>query len=184
MTARLPIPKADELSENQRRVYDTIARGPRGLVPELFMALMHNAELADRVQKLGALLRYETSLPPKLSELAIIAVARHWSCQYEWHWHAPEARKAGLSEAVIEAIAHRRPPPLESPQEEAVYDFSSELQANRTVSDETYGKALALLGPAGTVELTALNGYYAMIAMTLNEHRVPLPDGARPALPT
>ena len=112
-----------------------------------------------------------------------LAVARHWSCQYEWHWHAPEAARAGLPGAVIEAIAQRRPPPLTAPDESTVYDFSCELQANRAVSDETYDKALDLLGPAGVVELTALNGYYAMIAMTLNEHRVPLPDGAAAQLP-
>ena len=184
MTAsRLPRPRADSLSDAQRRVHDAIASGPRGTVPELFMALLHNAELADRVQSLGALLRYDTSLAPRLSELAILAVARHWSCQYEWHWHAAEAAKAGLPDAVIEAIRHRRPPPLEALDEVAVYDFTCELQANRAVNDETYDTALALLGPAGVVELTALNGYYAMIAMTLNEHRVPLPDGAAPQLP-
>ena len=184
MTARrLPLPRVESLSAAQRRVYDTIESGPRGTVPELFMALLHNAALADRVQSLGALLRYETGLEPRLSELAILAVARHWSCQYEWHWHAPEAARAGLPDAVIEAIAQRRPPPLTAPDESAVYDFSCELQANRAVSDETYDQALDLLGPAGVVELTALNGYYAMIAMTLNEHRVPLPDGAAAQLP-
>jgi len=182
--SRLPLPRADSLSAGQRRVYEAIESGPRGTVPELFMALLHNAELADRVQSLGALLRYDTSLGPRLSELAILAVARHWSCQYEWHWHAPEAAKAGLPAAVIEAIGQRRPPPLAAPDEMAVYDFTCELQINRAVSDETYDRALALLGPAGVVELTALNGYYAMIAMTLNEHRVPLPEGAAPQLPT
>ncbi len=180
---RLPLPRAASLTADQRRVYETIESGPRGSVPELFMALLHNAELADRVQSLGALLRYDTSLGPRLSELAILAVARHWSCQYEWHWHAPEAAKAGLPDTVIEAIRQRRPPPLAAPDEMAVYDFTCELQINRAVSDETYDKALSLLGPAGVVELTALNGYYAMIAMTLNEHRVPLPDGAAPQLP-
>jgi 4-carboxymuconolactone decarboxylase len=147
------------------------------------MVMMHNAELADRTQKLGALLRYDTSLGPRLSELAILAVARHWSCHYEWHWHAPEAAKAGISDAVIEAIKHRRRPPLSQADETAVYDFTCELQANRSVSDPTYEKAVELLGTTGVVELTALNGYYAMIAMTLNEHRVPLPDGGEPQLP-
>ena len=180
---RLPLPCAETLSDAQRRVYDAIESGPRGTVPALFMALLHNPELADRIQRLGALLRYETSLEPRLSELAILAIARHWSCQYEWHWHAAEAERASLPDAVIEAVKHRRPPPLTEPVEMAVYDFTCELQANRSVSDETYDKALALLGPAGVVELTALNGYYAMIAMTLNEHRVPLPDGAAPQLP-
>ena len=182
-TRRLPLPDVDSLSEDQRRVYDAIESGPRGTVPALFMAFLHNAELADRIQRLGALLRYQTSLPPRLSELAILAIARHWSCQYEWHWHAPEAVQAGLSDAVIEAIRHRCPPPLSAPDEVAVYDYTCELQANRAVSDETYDKALELLGPAGVVELTALNGYYTMIAMTLNEHRVPLPGGAAPQLP-
>ena len=185
MTAsRLPLPSVETLSDDQRRVYDAIQSGPRGRVPALFMALMHNAELADRVQALGALLRYDTSLEPRLSELAILAVSRHWSCQYEWHMHAPEAAKAGVADAVIEAIKQRRPPPISAEDEMTVYDFTCELQANRAVSDETYDKALALFGPAGVVELTALNGYYAMIAMTLNEHRVPLPGDAAPQLPS
>ncbi len=175
---RLPIPTADELDEEQRRVYDAIKAGPRGSVPDLFMAMMHNAELTDRVQSLGALLRYGTSLEPRLSELAILAVARQWSCSYEWYWHARDARKAGLPEAIIEAIRERRAPPLVDERDAVVYDYSSELQANRRVSDETYAKALSLLGARGVVELTAINGYYAMIAMTLNEHRVPLPGGA------
>ena len=184
MTAtRLPLPNVETLTADQRRVYEAIESGPRGTVPDLFVALLHNAELADRVQALGALLRYQTSLEPKLSELAILAIARHWSCQYEWHWHAPEAARAGVPDSVIEAIKHRRPSPLSAEDEVIVYDYTCELQTNRAVSDETYDKALALLGPAGVVELTALNGYYAMIAMTLNEHRVPLPDGAAPQLP-
>ena len=125
MTAtRLPRPGVEGLSEDQRRVYDAIASGPRGTVPELFMALMHNAELADRTQALGALLRYQTSLEPRLSELAILAVARHWSCQYEWHWHAPEAARAGLPDTVIEAIRHRRRPPFSAEDEVTVYDFT------------------------------------------------------------
>jgi len=183
MTSRIPIPEPDALDSDQQAVFDAIKSGKRGTVPTLFLTLMHNAGLADRIQKLGLLLRYETSFEASLSELAILAVARSWTCQYEWAIHEQEARTAGISEAIIEAIKHRKSPAFETERETIVYDFSSELQTNRKVSDETYDRAVALFGAPGVVELTALNGYYAMLAMTLNEHRVPLPGGMDAPLP-
>lgn len=183
MTSRIPIPEAGALDADQQAVFDAIKAGKRGTVPTLFLTLMHNAGLAERIQQLGVLLRYETSFPPALSELAILAIARCWTCNYEWAIHEQEARTAGVREAVIEAIKHRKPPPFETAEERVVYDFSSELQTNRKVNDETYDEAVATFGARAVVELTALNGYYAMLAMTLNEHRVPLPDGMDPPLP-
>ena len=183
MTSRIPIPEVGALDADQQAVFDTIKAGKRGTVPTLFLTLMHNAGLAERIQQLGLLLRYETSFSPPLSELAILAVARCWTCHYEWAIHEQEARKAGVREAVIDAIKHRKSPPFETEQEKFVYDFSSELQTNRKVSDETYDGALDTFGARAVVELTALNGYYAMLAMTLNEHHVPLPDGMDPPLP-
>lgn len=181
--SRIPILTFEALDADQRRVYDAIKAGRRGAVLDLFMTLLHSPTLADHMQKLGVFLRYETSLPPRLSELAILTTAREWSCQYEWHFHVVEAEKGGLSPAVIEAIRLGRRPEFENADETAVYAYARELLRNRRVSDETYQLALDTLGTVGIVELTALIGYYNMIAMTLNEHRVPLPTGATPALP-
>lgn len=181
--SRIPVLTFEELNGEQRKVYEAIKAGRRGVVLDLFMALLHSPALADGAQRLGTFLRYETSLPPRLSELAILTTAREWSCQYEWHFHAPEAEKGGLAPTVIEAIRVGERPDFENADEMVVYAYARELLRNRRVSDETYQLALDTFGPVGLVELTALIGYYNMIAMTLNEHRVPLPDGATPALP-
>ena len=94
-----------------------------------------------------------------------------------------EAVKGGLAPAVIEAIRIGARPDFQNADEKVVYAYARELLRNRRVSDDTYQLALDTLGTVGVVELTGLIGYYNMIAMTLNEHRVPLPDGATPALP-
>ncbi len=182
MTTRIPIPDPDTLSDDQRKVYDAIAGGPRGGVRGPFLALLHSPDLADRVQHLGAFLRYDTSLGPRLSELAILVTARHWTCQYEWLAHEPHARKAGLADGVIDAIREGRRPSFSNPDELVVYDYCRELHETRDIGDETHAAAVEAFGVDGTVELTALCGYYTLIAMTLNANRVPLPDGAEPPL--
>ena len=182
MSGRIPIPAADDLSDEQRAIYDSIGSGKRGEVPDLFMALMHNPTLADRTQALGVLLRYDTTLEPRLSELAILLVARHWACPYEWHYHEPEALKGGLAENIVEAIRTGARPKFENDDEKVVRAYTRELLTNRRVSDETYDRARDMFNDRGVVELTALIGYYSMIAMTLCEHRVPLPGGAAPRI--
>lgn len=182
--SRVPIPDPDALSPEQRKVYDDIAGGPRGGVRGPFLALLHSPELADRVQHLGAFLRYDTRLGPRLSELAILITARHWDCQYEWFAHEPHARKAGLPDGVIAAIRDGRRPSFSSPDELVVYDFCREINETRQVGDATYEAALEAFEVGGTVELTALVGYYTLIAMTLNAAQIPLPDGAEPPLKT
>ncbi len=181
--SRIPILKHSELTAEQRRVYDAIEASRDGTVLEVFMAMMHSPELTGRTQRLGEYLRYLNGLGLRLSELAILTTARHWNCQYAWHYHEIDARKGGLADAVIEAIRERRQPQFENADEAAVYAFCHELQSERRVSDATYQAALDVLGATGIVELTALTGYYAMMAMSLNSHQVPLPPGAEPGLP-
>ena len=181
--SRIPLPKEDELDANQRRVYDDIKSGRRGAVLDLFMMMMHSPQLADRAQHLGVFLRYETSLPTRLSELAVLTTAKHWNSSYEWHFHEKEARAGGLAENIIAAVRAGDTPAFDNAEEAAVHAYTRELLSNRHASDETYQTALGFFGNAGMVELTCLIGYYCMIAMTLNEHGVPLPEGAEPALP-
>ena len=181
--SRIPLPREDQLDDAQRQVYDDIKSGRRGAVLDLFMMMMHSPKLADRAQRLGVFLRYDTSLPTRLSELAVLTTAKHWNSSYEWHFHEKEARDGGLAEDIIAAVRAGDTPKFDHADEAAVYAYTREILSNRHASDETYQTALDIFGNAGMVELTCLIGYYCMIAMTLNEHGVPLPEGAEPALP-
>jgi 4-carboxymuconolactone decarboxylase len=171
------------MTPEQRSVYDAVVAGPRGSLRGPLRAALHNPELADKWQQLGALLRYRTSLAPRLSELAILVTARHWDCQFEWFAHEPEAVRGGLSVAVIEAIKHCQRPTFEHADEQAIYEYCSQLHERHVVSEEVYGRALRHFDALGVVELTALTGYYTMVAMTLNAHELPLPDGTPLPLP-
>lgn len=180
---RIPLLTPETMTADQRRVYDQVVAGPRGKVQGPLLAALHQPELADRWQKFGEILRYRTTLPPKLNELAIIVTARLWNCQLEWLVHAEAALKAGLSADVVEDIRHGRDPAGADPSERLVYDYCRELQQRRFVSAKTYEAATRQWGVVGVVELTALIGYYTMVAMTLNAHEIPLPAGATPQLP-
>jgi len=155
-----PIPES-ELSEAQRRVRDEIASGPRGGVRGPFDALLRSPELADRLQKVGAYVRFESSLPARLGELAILVTARHWGAQYEWY-------------------AHRRL--AEQADEAAVYDFCRELHETKNVSDAAWDAALEHFGERGVVDLIGTCGYYTVVSMVLNAARVPMPEGVAPPL--
>jgi 4-carboxymuconolactone decarboxylase len=180
--SRLSPIEPDKLSPDQRRVYDSIASGPRGSVRGPFVALMHVPELTDRIQHLGAYLRYGTCFTPRLSEFAILITARHYTCQYEWQAHEPHAVKGGLAQSIIDAVKERRRPDDMQPDEIAVYDFTAELLRNGKIPDVAYERAVQTFGARGAVELAALIGYYIMIGMTLLAHEVALPPGKEPAL--
>jgi 4-carboxymuconolactone decarboxylase len=178
--SRLPPLKPDELSPEQRRIYDAIASGPRGGVRGPFLALLHVPELADRIQRLGEYLRFNTGFAPRLSELAILLTARRYNCRYEWQAHEPHAQKGGLAQDVIDAIRQRRRPATLQQDEAAVYDYATELLHAGEVSEAAYRRVVDAFGTRGAVELTGLIGYYTMIAMTLLAHEVPLPPGKNP----
>jgi 4-carboxymuconolactone decarboxylase len=175
--ARLPDLVPEALSPAQRKVYDAIVAGPRGVVQGPLKVWLSSAELASRAQELGAFCRYHTSLPRRLSELAIIVTGAHWKAGFEWFVHAPEAVKAGIDPAVVEAIHAGKKPVLSKADEAALYDFTRELLENRKVSDAAYLRAVAELGEAGTVELVGILGYYALISMTIVAFEVPVPEG-------
>jgi 4-carboxymuconolactone decarboxylase len=167
----------ERMTDEQKRVADEIAGGPRGGLRGPFPALLYSPELADRVQRLGEFCRFNTSLPAKLSELAILVTARHWAAQYEWFAHARIAREKGLSDAVIEAIRARKTPSFKDPDEELVYRFAAEYYASKRVSDASYRAVVKRFGEAATVELVGVMGYYGLVAMTLNVFEMSLPAG-------
>lgn len=176
MAPRIPLPGPDEMNPAQKAVYEKIIGGPRGTLVGPLRAALHNPALADKWQAFGQVLRYETSLPRHLNELAILVSARHWNSELEWTIHAEAARTAELDKDVIEAIRTCEVPDFTSMAEREVYEFSRELLEHGNVGDATYAAVLDRWGAVGVVELAALVGYYSMVAMTLNAHRVPLPD--------
>jgi len=181
--ARISFPTPDTMDADQLRVYNKIISGRRGKIQGPLRVALHNAELADRWQALGELLRYNTTLSPRLSEIAILVTGRACQSPFEWYAHRIEAEKIGLSPTLIEALLVQTTPAGLTPEEAVVHQVSVELNQSRSVSDATYQTALGLLGERALVELTALVGYYTMVAMTLNAHEIPLPEGVTPAFP-
>jgi len=178
MTSRISLPDRDGMDEAQRRVFDMIVRGRRGVLVGPLRAALHNPQLAERWSQLGETLRFDTRLDPKHSELAVLLTARRWNSQLEWAIHRRDSERAGIRAEVIEAIRTGNVPPFQDPHEIAIYDYSVELLSGGNVGDAAYAAVVALWGEAGVVELTALIGYYALVAATLNVHRIPLPDGS------
>lgn len=171
------------MSAEQRRVHDAIVGLRGGYLPAPYRPALHAPELADKWQQLGELLRYRTSLPTRLSELAVLVVARHHDCQYVWQAHAPVALKAGVAPDIVEAIRTGRRPAAAQADETAVYDYASELLRSKFVSDAAYAAAIQRLEVKGVVELTCLLGYYVMVAMSLNAHGQSAPPGTEGPLP-
>ena len=135
-----------------------------------------------QAQKLGAQLRFHSALPNRLNEFAILMTARFWNSQFEWYAHHKYALDAGLSPAVIDAVAAGKRPTSMQPDEEVVYNLCNELLSTRQVSDATFRAAVNGLGERGVVDLVGVMGYYHLVSMLLNIDRYPLPDGAKPEL--
>lgn len=178
-TSRLkPLPE-ERLTARQRQLRDAIASSQRGTFSAggPFGVWLLTPDFGLLAQKLGAHCRYETGLPPRLSEFAILVTARLWRAQYEWTAHAPIAERAGVKPRTIDDLRTGRAPKTAPKDERAIYDFIQELYRRRRVSDRSYVRVASLLGEAATVELVGLLGYYALVAMTLNVFRVPPPPG-------
>lgn len=175
--SRLPDLTPDNMTAEQRRVHDMIASGPRGRVEGPLYSWLHAPGLAERAQELGAYCRYGTSLPPRLSELAILVTAEYWRAGFEWYAHAPIAARAGHTAENIEALRTGKTPSFTQEDERIVYDYARELLRTRAVSDATATRAHKVLGNTGVVDLVGVLGYYGLISMTIKGFRVPLPAG-------
>lgn len=183
-TGRITFPEPETMSEAQRAVYEEIISGPRRTLVGPLRAALHNPVLADRWQKLGRVLRFETCLPTDLNELAILVTARRWNSRLEWAIHVRDAEQAGLDPKICEAILNCAEPDFNgNPAAREIYEFARQILQSGDVDDDVYGAVVARWGEVGAVELTAVIGYYSMVAMTLNVHRVPLPEGYQVSLP-
>ena len=172
----------DTMSPPQKTMTMNLLTGPRRGMGGPFNVLLRSPEMGDLAQKLGEYARFRPDVPAKLRELAIIVTARHWTAQYEWYAHRRAAAQAGLKEDIIKAIADRKRPTGMQPDEEAVYNFASELLETKNVSDATFKAVVDKFGEKGVVDIIGVMGYYQMVSMLLNVDRYPLPAGTQPEL--
>jgi 4-carboxymuconolactone decarboxylase len=173
---------AAELTPEQKTLIDHIQSGERKSTDGPFNVYLRSPELGDLEQKIGAYVRFHSSIPRKLNEMAIIITGRHWNAQFEWYAHAKYALDAGLSQSIIDAIALKKRPSSMQPDEAAIYDFCTELLDTKQVSDKTFDSVKKSFGERGVVDLMAVIGYYEFVSMVLNVDRYPLPDGVKPPL--
>jgi 4-carboxymuconolactone decarboxylase len=172
----------EQLTPEQKTMADHVLAGDRGSLNGPYNVLLRSPEMGDLAQKFGAYTRFHSSLSKKLSEFAILMTARFWDSQFEWYAHHKYALDAGLSPAVIEAVAAGKRPTSMQPDEEVVYNLCNELLSTRQVSDATFRAAVNGLGERGVVDLVGVVGYYHLVSMLLNIDRYTLPDGAKPEL--
>lgn len=190
-SARFPVLTPGRLSPAQRKLAKSLLAGKRGegdtgpaAVQRLlqrgpFNAWMRSPELGEHLQKAGEHVRFRTSLPKRLNELAILITARHWTSQFEWYAHRLLALKAGLRSSVIDPLALGRRPKRMRADEKVVYEFCTQLHRSKGVTDAAYRRAAALFGEQGVMDLVGACGYYTLVSMTLNVARVPVPKGEK-----
>ena len=165
-----PIPE-DRLTDEQKAAVAEFEQA-RGPLSGPWHVLARSPGMLNPARALSDYVRFNSSLPPRLSEFAILITAREWTSQYEWNAHHGLAMRGGLAPEIAAALAEGRRPEGMAPDEAAVYDFCIELHRNRSVSDATYARALELLGEQGIVDMIGLSGWYTLVSMTLNTARL------------
>ena len=180
--SRLAEPTDDQLTQAQKEVVSEVLAGRRKSVPAPVYAWLRNPEFARRAQRLGELLRFETSLAPHESELAILVCGVHWMAHYEWAVHKRIALEAGLDPRTVADLAAKREPHLRDEREEAIYRAATSLLTTRRLPELLYQRSVQVLSERGLVELVGILGYYSLISLTLNAFELGLPEHAAPEL--
>ena len=170
----------DQLSDQQKPLAEQIMKVSSVGIGGPYNPLLRSPVLGQRMFDLLHYLRWETSVPLKLNEFAILIIGRQWRSQVEWLAHAPLAIKAGLSPDIVAELKANKRPSNMPPQELAVYDFVTELTTKHEVSDETFNHAKELLGEQQVVDLTAVAGSYVAVAMLLAMSEQGVPPGREP----
>jgi 4-carboxymuconolactone decarboxylase len=184
-TVRFAPLKAEELNPAQKAWAESIAAPPRNakFANPPYRAYIRNPDLAPRLTALTEYLRWNTSLPPRLSELAILITARQWTAQYEWFAHYPLALKGGLDPRVANDIAAGKRPDNMKDDEAALYDLAIALYRDKKVSDPIYKAALEKFGERGIMDIIGIIGYYDITSMTLITMQAEAPNDSVPPLP-
>ena len=177
-----PIPE-DQMTAEQKAAVEEFKRvRQRPNISGPFVPLLRSPEMLSRARNVGDHARFNTVLPPRLSEMVILMTARHWTQNYEWAAHAPIAEREGLAPGVIAAIADGRRPASMADDEAVLYDFCTELYHTQGVSDATYARMVSEFQEIGVIDTIGIMGYYSMLAMVLNTARTPLREGQTPGL--
>jgi 4-carboxymuconolactone decarboxylase len=174
--------KWDEMTPEQKTMMEHLVAGERRGAGGPFNVLLRSPEMGDLVQQYGASMRFHSSLPRKLNEMAIIIVGRHWTSHYEWNAHRTAAAQAGLNESIIQAIAAGKRPSSMDADETIIYNFATELLTTKQVSDGVFKAVKDKFGERGVVDLISVMGYYQLVSMLLNVDRHPLPAGVKQEL--
>jgi 4-carboxymuconolactone decarboxylase len=176
----------DKLTAEQKEYVASILSGPRADISGPLGVMMVSPELGDLSQKAIAYARFAgregfSTVPPKLNELAILVVAKHWSAEYVWNAHHNAAVRFGLPADVVEAIRLGKRPPVMEKDVEVVYDFAHEFISKRQLSDATVNAAKQVLGgDRGVVDLVGTMGLYQISSMMVALDQTPLPQGRKP----
>ncbi len=180
---RFPELSPETMTDEQRQVAEAIQAGPRGAgLRGPFNALMRSPQLCDLVQRVGAYVRFGSSIPAPLNELAICMAGRKWGAQYEFYAHRRLGIDAGLSPAILNSVAKGRRPENMSADETIVYEFVMSLLGTGQVPDPRYRAVMERFGERGVMDLVGAVGYYSLVSMVLNVAQVPLPEGVKPPL--
>ena len=174
---RLKLLTPGEMSADQKQTYDESIAGKRGAPPPPMMAWLNSPEMARHATRLGEVMRFDTIFPARISEIAILVTARHWTAHYEWSAHKRLALKGGLDPKIIDDIRDRRTPQFDDPKARLVYDVAKSLHEGHGIAKGLYDEAVQMVGERGIVEIIGLCGYYTMVSMTLNSFEFGLPDG-------
>jgi 4-carboxymuconolactone decarboxylase len=177
---RFPLLTMDQLSEAQKPLGEQIMKISSVGIGGPYNPLMRSPVLGQRLFDLFHYLRWETSVPTKLNEFAILIIGRQWRSQVEWFAHAPLAAKAGLSSDIIADLKAGQRPSKMAEDEAIVYDFVTELTTTQKVSDETYARAKKMFNDQQIVDLTGVAGNYVMVAMMLAMAEETVPPGKEP----
>lgn len=172
-----------ELTEAQRKITDRIASGPAKRVAGPWNAMLRAPELSHIVEQMSRYVRFNTCLSPALYEFVVLVVSRHLTSQYPWWVHKPAAIKEGVPASVIDQLEKGVRPDGMSEQQALLHDFCTELLRNKDVSDDTYGRMVAMWGEKGIIEVTGLLGYYNLISHVMFVDRFMPHDGTVPLKP-
>jgi 4-carboxymuconolactone decarboxylase len=174
---RFPQLTMDQLNDQQRPLGEAIMKVSSVGIGGPYNPMIRSPVLGQRLYDLFYYLRWQTSVPTRLNEFAILIIGRQWRSQVEWFAHAPLAAKAGLSADVIADLKAGNRPAKMADDEALVYDFVTELTTTRKVSDETYARAKRIFNDQQIVDLTAVAGNYVMVAMLLAMSEETVPSG-------
>ncbi len=181
----MPRLRPEQLTPDQRRLYDEMTGGPRnngrrsfpladadGVLTGPFNAMLASPVVGTALQRLGAAIRYQTDLPDQVRELVILMVAAHLGSEYEWYAHEPIARGSGLSDEVITAIKDGIRPPFSDPGQEAAHDLAIAMLRAEDIPDTKFAAAVEALGTQGVFEVSTVVGYYWLLAAQLRLFQV------------